>query len=159
MTYSFINRFVSGEDVYYDLIIEDEHGEERLNSIKVIDGEETSLVDSIYNDILKRRNEEANKRLVLFIVESMKYAALDMVKAGGMDLNKMAAINNIIMTNLSPLGIQIDTPDLVAILSNRIEDTISKVNELYTNMVVTDEIKNITLYTIQQIQGVMNGNP
>lgn len=158
MTYSFINRFVSGENVYYDLIIEDEGWSERLNSIKVPEGEEEAIVETVYQNLVNSKRQEANRRLVLFIVESMKYAALDMVKAGGMDLTKMAAINNIIMTNLSPLGIHIDTPDLIAILSNRIEETIGKVNELYNNIVVTDEIKNITLYTINQIAEVMNGN-
>lgn len=158
MNYQLINRFVSGDKTYYDILISDDVGTERFNSVKVVEGGEDELVNSLYNNILYRRTVESNRAEILQTVSDMEQFALNEVRHGRMDLTKMATLNAIITTNLSPLGISIDTPDLIGIFCSRIQDTIGKVNELYNNIEVTDEVKAATMSTIQEIAQVLNGN-
>lgn len=160
LNYGFINKFEENGKTYFDVIISDENFEQRFNSVACEDtgADKLSLATALYNAEVYRRQIDANRQLIMRIIDIMHEVANEKIRQGDMDLAKTAQINSIITTNLGPLGINIDTPDLTNILLNRIADTIEKIKATYSQIEVTDDVKNTTLYVISQISEVINGN-
>lgn len=158
MTFQYINKYETENGTYWDLIITADSWVERLPRVKVLEEDKETFAESVFNRIQTEREEEANRTLILSIIDQMKSQAIQKIMSGSLTLNEIGSMNTLINSSLGQYGISIESPDLEAILGLRIEDTISHIVSIYSRLRVTNEVKGVTLGVIAAISEVLSGN-
>lgn len=148
----FINPNTVGGKTYYDVILKGDGWSSRIN-ISTHGEDLEELGQRLFDQEAARFHNEKNKAEVLAALDSFAAVVKSKVEAGQLGLEHLSQMNALINTNLSSIGVTIDTPTITSILAGRIAQSIELIREAYKRTDVTDEIKDNSFALLSTLNG------